>query len=194
MKLSQWAKANYVTYRTAYRMFSEGIIPNSRRLPTGTIVIDAEIKEISKPQYVIVYARVSSSEQVKNTLESQATRVAQFCNAKGFIVKEIVKECASGLNDTRPKLMKILTNPNVTHIVIEHKDRLTRFGFNYIKELFHGEIIIINEATNDAGDLMQDFVSVITSFCSRIYGQRRSKRKTESIIKELTEDSNATIN
>ena len=73
-------------------------------------------------------------------------------------------------------------------IIVEHKDRLTRFGFNYIDTLFrqHGRSIeVVNEAANDRDDLMQDFVSIITSFCARLYGQRRSGRKTKRIIREL---------
>ena len=73
-------------------------------------------------------------------------------------------------------------------IIVEHKDRLTRFGFNYIDTLFrqHGRSIeVVNEAANDRDDLMQDFVSIITSFCARLYGQRGSTRKTERIIREL---------
>lgn len=76
---------------------------------------------------------------------------------------------------------------------MEHKDRLTRFGFNYIETLLKnrgGEIVVINQVTSDKEDLIQDFISVITSFCARIYGQRRSKRSTEKLIKELeTEDA-----
>ena len=76
---------------------------------------------------------------------------------------------------------------------MEHKDRLTRFVFNYIETLLKnrgGEIVVINQVTSDKEDLIQDFISVITSFCARIYGQRRSKRSTEKLIKELeTEDA-----
>ena len=183
MKLSEWAKKHDYTYRGAYNVYKAGKIPNAQQLPTGTIIID-EPKTETKPDYTIVYARVSSSEN-KDNLESQALRVSQFCSANGWIVKEIVKECASGLNDTRPKLHKILKNKNVTRIVVEHKDRLTRFGFEYIKTLFDGEIIIINEVLEEKQDLIQEFVSVITSFCARIYGQRRSKRKTEQLIDTL---------
>ncbi|MBT9130932.1 MAG: hypothetical protein DDT41_01228 [candidate division WS2 bacterium] len=71
---------------------------------------------------------------------------------------------------------------------MEHKDRLTRFGFNYLKVLFEEsgmEIEVINESQNDKNDLMQDFVSIITSFCARLYGLRRSRRKTEQLLKEL---------
>jgi predicted site-specific integrase-resolvase len=98
-----------------------------------------------------------------------------------------VKECASGLNDQRPKLQKILQEGKATRIIVEHKDRLTRFGFEYIKTLFDGEIVVINEVKEDEQDLMQDFVSLVTSFCARLYGKRRSKRKTEKLIKDLQE-------
>jgi predicted site-specific integrase-resolvase len=137
--------------------------------------------------YTIVYARVSSSENKPN-LDSQADRISSFCSAKGWVVNEIVKECASGLNDSRPKLQKVLKNKQVTRIVVEHKDRLTRFGFEYIHTLFDGEIVVINEAKDDKEDLIQDFTSLVTSFCARIYGKKRSLRKTEQLIKELQND------
>jgi putative resolvase len=76
--------------------------------------------------------------------------------------------------------------------VVEHKDRLTRFGFNYIEQLLKMQsrrIEVINQAENGKEDLVQDFVSIVTSFCARLYGQRRSKGKTERIIAELTETS-----
>jgi len=184
MKLSQWAKKNNYTYRGAFNVFHRGEIPNSRQLPSGHIVID-DVVIPSKEEYNVVYARVSSSEN-KSNLDSQADRVAQFCNAKGWIVHEIVKECASGLNDKRPKLQKILKENKSTRIIVEHKDRLTRFGFEYIKTLYDGELVIINEITESQNDLMQDFVSLVTSFCARLYGQRRNKRRTEQLIKGLS--------
>lgn len=76
-----------------------------------------------------------------------------------------------------------------TRLVVEYKDRLTRFGFNYIKTLFKGcKIIVVNETTNKEDDIMQDLISIITSFCDRIYGNRRSQRKTEKIIEELNKE------
>ena len=71
---------------------------------------------------------------------------------------------------------------------MEHKDRLTRFGFNYIKYLWSGEIVVINEVVEDEKDLMQDFVSLVASFTARLYGRRRSKRATERLIKEAKGD------
>ena len=183
MKLSEYARLNSVTYRTAWQWYKDGKIEGAKQLNTGTVVVP-DMKKLVRDEYVVVYSRVSSSEN-KSNLENQAQRLIDFCLAKGWIIKEVIKETGSGLNDSRKKLLKLLKERKATKIVIEHKDRLTRFGFNYIKELFDGEIVVVNEAENDKQDLIQDFISVITSFCARIYGQRRSKRKTEKIIQEL---------
>ena len=184
MNLTDWAKIQGITYRSAWAMYKSGKLPEAYRLPSGAIIIPNDLK---KKEYNVVYARVSSSEN-KSNLETQADRISNFCIAKGWIINETIKECGSGINDSRPKLQKILKDKNVTRIVVEHKDRLTRFGFEYIKTLFNGEIVVINESENKKDDLIQDFTSIITSFCARIYGQRRSKRKTEQLIKELKND------
>jgi len=190
IKLSEWAKRHDYTYRGAFGLFKRGKLPKSKRLDSGAIFIEVEenVDSSERQECNIVYARVSSSEN-KSNLDSQAERVSQFCNANGWIVHQVVKECASGLNDTRPKLEKILKERKATRIIIEHKDRLTRFGFNFIKILYpECEIVIINEALDDKQDLMQDFVSLVTSFCARLYGHRRSKIKTEKLIEELKND------
>ena len=183
MKLSDYAKKHGITYRTAWNHFKAGLIPNARKLPTGLVVIDETTE--SRASRTAVYARVSSSENKSNLL-SQSKRIQDFCSAKGWVVNEVVEECGSGLNDSRKKLLKLITDKTITRIVVEHKDRLTRFGFNYIKELWDGDIVIINEVVEDEKDLMQDFVSLVTSFTARLYGRRRSKRNTEKLIKELT--------
>jgi len=186
-KLSEYAKQHGVTYNTAYNHYTRGLILGAYQLPTGTIVIPDNYTPPTPCDSVAIYARVSSS-QNKANLETQAERVCQYCIARGWTITQIVKECASGLNDKRPKLLQLLTDKTITKIVVEHSDRLTRFGFNYIKNLYHGEIIIINQVSEDEHDLMQDFVSLVTSFCARLYGQRRSKRKTEEIIQALSND------
>ena len=118
--------------------------------------------------------------------------MTDYCAAKGYPITHIIKEIGSGVNDARPKLLKLITDPTITLIVVEHKDRLTRFGFNYIEQLLKiqgRKIEVINLAENGKEDLVQDFVSIVTSFCARLYGQRRSKRKTERLIAELTNDT-----
>lgn len=183
LKLSEYAKKNSLTYQSAWNHFKQGKIPNARQLPSGTVVID-EPNLTSNEDYTIIYARVSSSEN-KSNLDTQSERLYNFCVANGWIVNEIVKECASGLNDERPKLSKIFKERKATRIVIEHKDRLTRFGFNYIKLLYPECDIVVVNPCEDKEDLFEDFVSLVTSFCARIYGKRRTKRRTEDIIKAL---------
>jgi predicted site-specific integrase-resolvase len=114
--------------------------------------------------------------------------VSSWAVKNGYSITYSIKEVGSGLNDNRKKLLKLLDNQQVTHIIVEHKDRLTRFGFNYINSLLKargGSVVVINQVDTDKEDLMQDFVSVITSFCTRIYGQRRTKRNTEKLLKEI---------
>jgi predicted site-specific integrase-resolvase len=117
-----------------------------------------------------------------------------FCNARGYKVKKVIKEIGSGLNDQRPKLEKLLLDKEIDVIVVEHKDRLARFGLNYIQKLLAlqgREIEIVNEVESERDDLMQDFVSIITSFCARLYGKKRTKRMTEKLVKKLEEDKDA---
>jgi len=185
--LKEYADENRIHYRTAWNRYKAGLIPGSFKNEYGKILLpDDRIK----PEYVVCYARVSSSQNRKN-LEAQAERLVSYCNAKGYAVKEVVKECASGLNDKRPKLVTMLKNPRVSHIVVEHSDRLTRFGLNYI-ELWMAskncKIEVMNEAANDRDDLMQDFVNLVTSFVVRLYGQRRSKRRTEKLIEAVRDE------
>ena len=135
-----------------------------------------------------VYARVSAAENRPN-LETQAERLVGYCAAKGYQVHQVVKEIGSGVNDSRPKFLKLLTDPNVVLIVVEHKDRATRFGFRYLETLLEQQgrhIEVVNLADNGREDLLADLVAIIYSFCARLYGHRRAKRKTETIVKELT--------
>ena len=183
IKLSKWAKENGVTYRTAWQHQKDGKL-NVERLASGAIMVLGKKRAVEN---TVVYARVSSSENKEN-LEKQAERLTNYCAAKGWVVFKTVKEIGSGLNDQRQQLEKLLLDRTVTRIVVEHKDRLARFGLNYIQQILsldNREIVIINNQSNDKDDLMQDFVSIITSFTARLYGLRRSKRKTEKIIEEL---------
>lgn len=188
MKLSTYAKLKDVHYLTAYRWWKEGRL-KGEQLDTGTIVVENDALP-KRPEGVITYSRVSSSEN-KINLESQNQRLADYCAAKGYRIIDQIIEIGSGVNDNRKKLNLLLEREDYNRIVVEHKDRLTRFGFNYLKILFNKlgvELEVINETDGVKEDLIQDFVSIITSFCARIYGLRRSKRKTERLIEELSKD------
>lgn len=186
MKLTDYAKDIGISYRTAWRHFHKGYIANAYQLPSGTIIIP-ENKKDKKENCVAVYSRVSSS-QNKNNLESQAKRVSDYCAAKGYKICRVVKEIGSGVNDSRKQFISLLKDNTIDIIVVEHKDRATRFGFNYIEQMLSMQgrkIEVINQTNTDKEELMNDLISIITSFVARYYGSRRSKRKTEKVIKEL---------
>jgi predicted site-specific integrase-resolvase len=177
--LSEYAEEHGIKYRAAWNRYKAGKIPGAFQDGFGKILIPENSP--GRPEYTVCYTSVSSSENRKN-LETRAERLCAYCAAKGRAVKEVIKECASGLNDRRPKLEKLLKNKEVAGIVTGHRDRLTRFGFNYIRLLkeSHGcRIEIISESANDRDELMQDSVSPVTCFTARLYGLRRSKRKTD---------------
>lgn len=192
MKLSEYARRIGVKRHTAYRWFKRGEIPNAVQLPSGTIYVPDEIFETdlkSKQGITVVYARVSSPEQRKTHLETQAERLTQFAIANGWVVDKIIKEVGSGLNDEHKKLTELLLSDEpIARIIVEHKDRLTRFGFNYLEILAKKqgfEIIIVNPTVTDQEDLMQDFASIITSFCNHLYSSHNAKRKIEMLIQTL---------
>ncbi len=191
LKLSKLAKDLGVSKVTLYNWKREGKINFIKSGNLNYVSVETYNKLLgvkeTKEEKVVIYARVSSSEN-KSNLETQKERLINYCNAKGYKVYKVITEVGSGVNDERPKLTKLLQENDYTKIVVEHKDRLTRFGFNYFNvftKLMDKEIEVVNNINSPEEDIIQDFVSIITSFCSRIYGKRRSKRKTELIIKEL---------
>ena len=189
IKLSTFAKLNDVTPRTVWNWMYKGIVKYEKTQTNRVYILTDEDSPKVSGTHVAIYARVSSSEN-KSNLERQKDRLLSYANAKGYKVDKVVTEIGSGLNDKRPKLEKLLTDKSINVIVAEHKDRLARFGLNYIEkllELDNRRIEIISPQMNERDDLMQDFVSIITSFCARLYGKRRTKRQTEKLIKELNE-------
>jgi predicted site-specific integrase-resolvase len=131
MKLSQYARQQGSSYRTALRWWRAGALKGSQA-PTGTsIVPEGKTRPEARPRKVAIAARVSSAEH-REHLERPAARVADYCAACGSQlaqVVQVVKEIASGANDRRPKLLAWLKDTPVTGIVVEQRDRLTRCGF-----------------------------------------------------------------
>jgi len=194
MKLSDYADKVGVSYQTAHRWFKNGKIPGAYQISTGTIIvpdsaIPSDSKESNLRTKTVVYARVNSNVQRKTNLETQAERMQNFCTSNGWTVDRVVKEVGSGLNDERKKLISIFKDPHVKRIVVEHRDRLTRFGFNYLQtlaEIEGFEIVVANKTMdNDKDDIMADFTAIITSFCARLYSKRRGKNKADALKKVL---------
>src|SRR5215467_11639933 len=185
MKLSAYAKQLGVSYQTAWRMWQRGEL-NAHQLPSGTVIVDVPAAP-TRPQKVAVYTRVSSAENRKN-LDGQAERVSAFCAARGWQVSKVVKECGSSVNEERPQFLALLADTSISHIVVEQKDRCSRFGVAHIQTLLKTqgrELVIVNEAEEEQADLMQDFVAIITSFCARLSGRRRASRKKTLLLAAL---------
>ena len=181
MKLSQYAKQVGVSYKTAYRWYRAGSL-DAYQTATGIIIVRDKHDEKPLVGRIALYARVSSAGQ-KEDVDRQLQRLKDYAAAKGYQVAKEVVEIASGLHDQRPKLEKLLADTSIGTIVVENRDRLTRFGSHYIETLLEAQgrrvEMIFQSDTDD--ELVDDFVSVITSMAARIYGQRHSKRRAVKI-------------
>ena len=182
MKLSVGAKENGLTYKTAWRMWRDGRLPvPAEQLATGTVLVHPP-KTPSK-NGVALYARVSSADQ-KDDLERQLGRLAARASRDRMTVVRSVSEIGSGLNGRRTKIMTLLADPAVTTIVVEHRDRLARFGSEYIEAALSasGRKLVVVDETEMKDDLVQDMVDVLTSFCARLYGRRAAKNRAAKAI------------
>lgn len=194
MKLPDYAKHLGVSYKTAWRWWKTGKLPHpARQVESGLVIVDYEPSTSTHEVEgfrAAIYARVSSSEN-KNNLDSQAERLVQYATAKGYTIVKVIKEVGSGLNDNRKKLDTLLQSEGYNILIVEHKDRLARFGTHYLDVLLSRlgiKLEIVNRRDNGRDELMQDLIAIITSFSARLYGQRRAKRQTEKIIAELSKN------
>lgn len=190
MKLSEWAKQKGITYKTAHRMFQKGQLPvRSEQLPTGTILVYPEQPD-TQQRNVALYARVSSSDQ-KEDLQRQLQRLRDYAAAHGFHISKEVAEVGSGLNGHRKKIHALLKDVSISVILVEHRDRLARFGVPLLESALASSgrhICVIND-TEYNDDLVQDFVDVLTSMCARIYGKRSAKHKAKKALKAIQSDT-----
>ncbi|RLF79568.1 IS607 family transposase [Thermococci archaeon] len=178
-----------VSFITIKRWIYSGKI-KAIKLPTGKWRIpESEVKRIlgeKPPEEVraVIYARVSSSDQRKD-LKRQVEYLTSYCTAKGYKLVNTITDIASGLNTRRKglqKLFKLVSNRKVDVVLVTYKDRLTRFGYEYLEYFFsqfnvrieavHGE-----EKRDAQQELVEDLIAIITSFAGKLYGMRSHKKK-----------------
>jgi putative resolvase len=182
VKLAEWARVSGVHPQTAYRWFREDRMPvPARRLASGTIWVDAAMA--GEPGRVVVYARVSSHDQ-RADLDRQVARVTGWAASNGHRVSEVACEVGSGVNGNRPKLRRILSDPSVTVIVVEHRDRLARFGMEQLESALAaaGRRVLVADPGERADDLVRDMIEVLTSMCARLYGRRGARNRAMRAI------------
>ena len=188
MKLSEFAKQRGVCYRTAWRWFKNNTMPygvSAEQIASGTVIVTEKRALIGG---VALYARVSSSDQKKD-LDAQLGRLAEYADTNHLVVVKAVTEIGSGLNGHRPKLMKLLSDPEITVVVVEHRDRLMRFGAEYVESALAatGRKLIVVDPGEVKDDLVQDMIEVLTSFCARLYGRRSAKHKAQKAVEAIHE-------
>lgn len=179
MKLSIWAKQQGISYKTAWRMWKLGQLPiPAEQLPTGTIIVHPPVT--TTKENVVLYARVSSADQ-KEDIDRQIARLSEFAAINGLRVVEVVKEIGSGLNGRRRAMINILRNPLISSIIVEHRDRLMRFGFEYVEAALaaQGRKLIVADPKEIKDDIVRDLHEVIISLCARLYGKRSAKNKAK---------------
>ena len=187
MKLSVWAKLQGVTYHTAWNWVNQGRMPVPfERAPTGTILVKAEATPVKQEKQTVIYARVSGSDQ-KADLDRQVARLMSFAEQSNLAVNRVITEVGSGLNGHRPKLLHLLKDKTASIILVEHRDRLMRFGSEYVEASLQAEdrSLLIAEADELQNDLVQDMIEVMTSFCARLYGKRSAKNKAQLALKAM---------
>jgi putative resolvase len=186
MKLSVWAKEQGISYQAAWRMYRDGKLPvPAEQLPTGTIILKPP-KEATTG--VAVYARVSSPEQ-RPELDGQVARVVEFVTRKGWSVVRTVTEVGSGLDGQRPELMKVLADPSVAIVAVEHRDRLMRFGAEYVESALaaQGRRLVVVDPGETREDLGQDTMDALTSIFARMYGRRSARQRAEKALQAASE-------
>lgn len=155
------------------------------------VLKEFEVKhESEKEKLILTYSRVSSHSQ-KQDLVSQQNFIENYVVSKGLCVNENLSDIGSGLNYERKNFLKILDlveQNKVNKIIVAHKDRFVRFGFDYFEKFCqkHGaEIMVINlESCSPEEEFTQDLISIIHCFSSKLYGLRKYKKHPDK-LKEL---------
>ena len=179
-----------ISYQTFKRWVREGKI-RVVRLQSGRLRVPySEVERIlgGRPSAgevrAVIYARVSSSDQ-KADLERQIQYLTQYCAAKGYRVVDVISDVASGLKTNRRGLLKLfdnVVNRRMDVVVVTYKDRLTRFGFEYLEYFFRQygvriEVVYGEEPKDAYQELVEDLLAIVISFAGKLYGMRSHRKK-----------------
>ena len=177
MNLSEWADRVGVSKYTAYRWFREGTLPVPAERVGRLILVNVNVAERESPRTVL-YARVSSHDQ-RSDLDRQVARLTEWAAGQGMAVAEVVVEVGSGMNGKRRRLARLLADATATTVVVEHRDRLARFGVEHLEAALsaQGRRIVVVDAGEVDDDLIRDMTEVLTSFCARLYGRRGARNR-----------------
>jgi putative resolvase len=177
VNLADWAASVGVNRHTAYRWFREGTLPVPAQR-VGRLILVRAAPAADGEGGVVIYARVSSHDQ-RPDLDRQVARLTGWADGQGLQVRQVVCEVGPGLNGKRPKLRRILSDPDARVVVVEHRDRLARFGVEHLEAALgaQGRRIVVAEPGETTDDLVRDMIEVLTSMCARLYGRRGARNR-----------------
>jgi putative resolvase len=188
VNLADWAESVGVNRHTAYRWFREGTLPVPAER-VGRLILVRTAAAADSAAGVVVYARVSSHDQ-RSDLDRQVARLTGWATEQGLGVGQVVCEVGSGLNGKRPKLRRVLSDPDARVIVVEHPDRLARLGLEHLEAALsaQGRRIVIADPGERTYDLVRDMIDVLTSMCARLYGRRGARNRAMRAITATRRD------
>lgn len=161
------------------------------RLPSGKIVYEP-ITDAKNNRVSVVYARVSNTKQ-KGDLDRQITVITEYAVKNGHKIDQVFSDIASGMNEDRKSfnsMLDLVCNNQIDTIFVSYKDRLTRFGFNYIENLcsrFGTKVEVVNLTREEdfQTELVQDLISIIHHFSMKMYSNRRKElKKTKNYLEK----------
>ena len=190
ISLTAWGRLYGFNKATTSRLHHAGKLPPElqiEQLPNGRYYVVVPAQNDGR---LVVYARVSSADQ-KEDLDRQVGRVVEWVTQQGLRPDDVVKEIGSGLNGNRLRLRRLVADHTVSTIVVEHRERLCRFGFQYVKAALagRGARILVMEDGELEDDLVRDVTEVMTSLCARLYDRRSARCRAERALAAAREAS-----
>ncbi|MEZ5115573.1 MAG: IS607 family transposase [Candidatus Nanopelagicales bacterium] len=185
MNLKEWALSQGIHPQTAYRWFREGTLPvPAVRVNQRTVLVNPDAPVQPSRERVGLYARVSSHDQ-KPDLDRQVARLTRWAADAGMSVTRVEAEVGSGMNGRRAKLRRMLADPDVDVVVVEHRDRFGRMNTELVEAALaaHSRRLVVVDDGEVDDDLVRDMTEVLTSFCSRLYGRRSARNRAEKALR-----------
>ncbi|SCF08198.1 putative resolvase [Micromonospora coriariae] len=185
VNLTEWARAQGISPHTAYRWFRQGTLPvPAQRVGPRMILVNVDANSAPAATGGLgLYARVSSHDQ-KTDLERQVARLSGWAAKAGHRVVRVESEIGSGMNGARSKARRLLADPDVSTVVVEHKDRLGRMNVELVEAALaaHGRRLVVLDEGEVDNDLVRDMVEVLTSFCARLYGRGSARDRARKAL------------
>src|SRR5258706_1269510 len=188
VNLKEWAAATGVSYATARRRYEAGALPvPTYRLGRLIMVGEPVTGAVVAAGQVVVYARVSSADQ-RADLDRQVARVTAWATGQHLAVSRVVTEVGSARNGHRGKFLALLRDPQVSTVVVEHRDRFARFGAEYVEAALsaQGRRLLVVDPVEVDDDLVRDVTEILTSLCARLYGRRAAANRASRAVAAAT--------